>query len=205
MENLDGKALGDPRQLRFVTGRRKVFWKHNCVALGLAGGFLEPLESTSIHMVQSAIERIIMLFPHTGHNERLIEQYNRVATQEYDYVRDFIILHYHANERHGEAFWDYCRNMSVPDTLTQKIELFRESGVIQPTPHDLFQLSSWLQVMWGQGIRAKAAHPFVQAVSPPDRADYLANIRNIMAHEARKLQPHAQFIAGNCAAAKIPA
>jgi len=200
LANLDGRPLADPRPLKFVTGRRKASWNRNCVALGLASGFLEPLESTSIHMVQSAIERIITLFPHAGDNDRQRREYNRLTAAEYEYVRDFIILHYHLNERKGEAFWDDCRHMSVPDSLIHRIELFRESGTIRPAPHDLFQLSSWLQVMWGQGIRPQTAHAFVQAVRPSDRAGYLANIRDIIAHEAQGLPDHAQFIARHCAA-----
>ncbi len=203
INNLDGKPLADPKLLRFVTGRRKTFWKNNVIALGLAAGFLEPLESTSIHMVQSAIERIIMLFPHTGSNPVLRDEYNHITTVEYELVRDFIILHYTANAREGEPFWDYCRNMPLPEGLRHKIELFRECGVIQPTKLDLFQTSSWLQVLFGQGIIPKTAHPFVQAVSPADRAGYLANIREIMAHEVTTLPAHADFIARHCAAPKL--
>ena len=200
MGNLDGKPLADPRLLRFVTGRRKQFWNRNVIALGLAAGFLEPLESTSIHMVQSAIERIIMLFPHTGDNERQRAQYNAVATEEYERVRDFIILHYHVNQRTGDAFWDDVRNMAVPNSLTHTIELFREAGILQPTKTDLFQTSNWLQVMWGQGIEPRTAHPFVQAVSPRDRAEYMANLRSIYTRETAQLPSHEQFIARHCAA-----
>ena len=200
IHNLDGDPLAEARALRFTTGRRRQFWKRNCVAIGLAGGFLEPLESTSIHLVQTAIERLIMLFPHTGENEQVRQSYNRTAIQEYDFVRDFIILHYHANARDGDAFWDDCRHMSLPDSLSHKIELFREAAAIHPTPHDLFQLSSWLQVMWGQGIVPKAVHPFVQTISPSDRAGYMDNIKAILAHEARKLPSHEDFIARHCRA-----
>ena len=200
MQNLDGEPLADARPLRFTTGRRKQFWNKNCIAIGLAGGFLEPLESTSIHLIQTAIERLVMLFPHSGDNERMRLEYNRSAIQEYDFVRDFIILHYHANAREGDVFWDDCRHMSVPDSLTQKIELFRESASIHPTPYDLFQLPSWLQVMWGQGIVPKAVHPFVQTISPDDRAGYLANIRSILDRGVTKLPSHDAFIARHCRA-----
>jgi len=203
MGNLDGNPLADPRPIRFQTGRRKQFWNRNCIAVGLSSGFLEPLESTSIHLIQAAIERIVMLFPNTGDTEVLRREYNQHAIKEYEFIRDFIILHYHLNEREGEPFWDYCRNMSVPDTLTHKIELFRETGNIQPTPHDLFQLPSWLQVMWGQGVVPRTAHPFVQTISPADKADYLKNIRDIMARETARLPTHEQFIAQNCAARPI--
>jgi tryptophan halogenase len=200
MNNLDGKPLAEPRPIRFKTGRRRKLWSHNCVAIGLSSGFLEPLESTSIHLIQSSIERLIMLFPQQGDNQRLRDEYNKVGITEFEFIRDFIILHYHLNEREGEPFWDYCRNMSVPDTLTHKIELFRESCAIHPTPHDLFQLPSWLQVMWGQGITPKASHPFVQTIAPRDRAEYLQGLRDIMAHEVTRLPTHEQFIARHCAA-----
>ena len=200
MANLDGEPLADARPLRFTTGRRRQFWNRNCIAIGLSGGFLEPLESTSIHLIQTAIERLIMLFPHTGDNTRLRQEYNRVAIQEYDFVRDFIILHYHANAREGDAFWDACRHMSVPDSLTHKIELFRECAAIHPTVKDLFQLPSWLQVMWGQGIVPRTVHPFVQTVAPEDRAGYLANIRLILEREASQLPSHDQFISRHCRA-----
>jgi tryptophan halogenase len=200
LRNLDGKPLADARPIRFTTGRRRQFWNKNCIAVGLAGGFLEPLESTSIHLIQTAIDRMVMMFPHEGDNPHLREAYNRSAIQEYDFVRDFIILHYHANAREGEAFWDACRHMPIPDSLREKIELFREAAAIHPTPYDLFQLPSWLQVMWGQGIVPKTAHPFVQTISPADRAEYLGNIKSILAHEAQRLPTQAAFIARHCRA-----
>ena len=200
MHNLDGTALDTPRTLRFKAGRRQSAWKNNCIALGLAAGFVEPLESTSIHMIQSAIERIIMLFPHKGASMHLIEQYNAVAAAEAERIRDFIILHYHVNNRTGEAFWDDVRHMNVPDTLTHAIELFRETGIIQPQARDLFQTSNWLQVMWGQGIEPRASHPFVQTVAPSDRTGYLADLRTIVSDTASRLPSHADFIARTCLA-----
>ncbi len=198
--NLDSKALAEPRPIRFTTGRRRQLWNRNVVALGLASGFLEPLESTAIHLIQVTIQRLILLFPDRGDNTHRRDEFNRSSAAEYEYVRDFIILHYHANNRVGDAFWDDCRNMSVPDSLTHKIELFRETGGIFCPAQDLFQLPSWLQVMWGQGIKPRAAHPFVEAVSPTDRADYLKGIRELIADAARKLPRHEDFIARHCQA-----
>jgi tryptophan 7-halogenase len=200
MANLDSRPLAEPRAIRFVTGRRRQLWSHNVVCLGLASGFLEPLESTAIHLIQANIQRLILLFPHQGDCDRRRAQFNQAAATEYEFVRDFIILHYYLNNRVGERFWDDCRHMSVPDSLTHKIELFRETGGIFTSPHDLFHLTSWLQVMWGQGVRPRGAHPFVQAVAPHDRADYLKNIRDLMAHAANALPRHEDFIAQHCRA-----
>ncbi len=203
LRHVDAKPLADARPLKFVTGRRKALWNKNCIAVGLAGGFLEPLESTSIHMVQTAIDRMVMMFPHTGGYDRLREEYNRSAIQEYDFVRDFLVMHYHLNAREGDRFWDDCRHMAIPDSLAHKIELFRDTGTIFPTPYDLFQLPSWLQVMWGQGVVPRTSHPFVQTLSPRDRAEYLANIKAIMVDAARKLPTQDQFIARHCAATAV--
>ena len=201
MANLDSAPLADPRSIRFVTGRRRELWSHNVVCFGLASGFLEPLESTAIHLIQANIQRLILLFPHRGDCTHRRVQFNQAAAAEYEFVRDFIVLHYRLNNRVGQRFWDDCRHMPIPDSLTHKIELFRETGGIFPTTHDLFHLSSWLQVMWGQGIRPRAAHPFVQAVAPDDRAEYLKNIRDLMAHAVSALPPHGEFIARHCQAA----
>ena len=201
MANLDSEPLADPRPLRFTTGRRKLLWNRNVVCMGLASGFLEPLESTSIHLIQVAIQRLILLFPHRGDNEERRREFNRSAAAEYEYIRDFIILHYYANDRRGEPFWDACRNMSIPDSLRQRVELFRETAGIFCAPDDLFQLTSWLQVMWGQGVRPRATHPFVEAVAPPDRAGYLHDLRRLLGQAVQQVPDHAAFIAKYCAAA----
>jgi tryptophan halogenase len=201
LANLDGPALAEPRLIKFATGRRKQIWNRNVVCMGLASGFLEPLESTSIHLIQVTIQRLILHFPHVGDCEERRREFNRAAAAEYDYIRDFLILHYHANNRVGEPFWDACRHMSIPDSLRHRIELFRESAGIFCATDDLFQLTSWLQVLWGQGVRPNATHPFVEAVSPADRAGYLRDLRGLLAQAAQKLPGHAEFIAGHCAAA----
>ena len=200
LANLDAPALAEPRVIKFTTGRRKRLWNRNVVCMGLASGFLEPLESTSIHLIQVTIQRLILHFPHVGNVEERRREFNRAAAAEYDYIRDFIILHYHANNRVGEAFWDDCRNMSIPDSLRHRIELFRETAGIFCATDDLFQLTSWLQVMWGQGVRPDATHPFVQAVAPADRAGYLRDLRGLYANAAAKLPSQAEFIARHCRA-----
>jgi len=198
--NLDAEPLADPRLIKFTTGRRKQLWNRNVVCMGLASGFIEPLESTAIHLIQVTIQRLILLFPHHGDVEARRLQFNRSAALEYEYIRDFIILHYHANNRVGEPFWDACRNMSIPDSLAHKIELFRETAGIFCASEDLFQLSSWLQVLWGQGVRPRATHPFVEAIAPHDRAGYLRDLRQLFGQAALTLPSQAEFIAKHCAA-----
>ena len=194
LANLDAKPLAEPRLIRFTTGRRRKLWSHNVVCLGLASGFVEPLESTAIHLIQANIQRLILLFAHNGDCEHRRAQFNQAAAAEYEFVRDFIVLHYHLNQRVGERFWDDCRHMALPDSLAHKIELFRETAGIFPTTHDLFQLTSWLQVLWGQGVRPRSSHPFVQTIAPQDRAEYLRSIRQIIARAAGEMPSHEDFI-----------
>jgi tryptophan halogenase len=200
MANVDAAPLAEPRAIRFTTGRRKQLWNRNVVCLGLASGFLEPLESTAIHLIQVSIQRLIFLFPHRGDCEERRNEFNRASAAEYQYIRDFIILHYHANNRVGEPFWDACRNMAIPDSLRHRIELFRETAGIFCAGDDLFQLHSWLQVLWGQGVRPEATHPFVESVAPADREGYLRALRAGLARFAHQLPGHADFIARHCAA-----
>lgn len=202
LAGLDAPALAEPRLLRFTAGRRKQVWNRNVVCMGLASGFLEPLESTSIHLIQVTIQRLILLFPHKGDNEERRREFNRASAAEYEYIRDFIILHYVANNRRGEAFWDACRTMSIPDSLRSRIELFRETAGIFCNADDLFQLTSWLQVLWGQGVRPEGTHPFVEAVAPRDREGYLRDLRGLIARAAAQLPAHEDFIARHCAASR---
>jgi tryptophan halogenase len=205
LANLESEALGEPRLVRFTTGRRRQLWNRNVVCLGLASGFVEPLESTAIHLIQVAIQRLILLFPHGDNVEERRREFNRAAACEYEYVRDFIVLHYYANNRRGEPFWDACRNISLPDSLQHRIELFRETAGIFCAPDDLFQLTSWLQVLWGQGVRPQATHPFVETVAPQDREGYLRDLRRLIAQAAQQLPSQADFIARHCAAAPVGA
>ncbi len=196
---LDGAALGDPRALRFTTGKRRRFWERNVVGVGLASGFMEPLESTSIHMVQSAVARLLELFPTGRDDDAARDAYNRLTDVEYDRIRDFLILHYHANERPG-AFWERCRATPIPDTLAEKIRQFRAGGRVVREGDELFTEPGWVQVMTGQGIAPTRWSPLAEQLSPDQLAAFLGNIRGGIADQVAALPTHADFVARHCAA-----
>jgi tryptophan halogenase len=200
LANLEGPALADPRPLRFVTGMRKKFWNKNVVAIGLSSGFMEPIESTSIHLIQSAIARLISFFPERDFDETLIARFNRQSQFEYERIRDFLILHYHATTRDDTPFWNYCRTMSVPDSLRENMELFRQSGRFYRESDELFAVTSWVQVMIGQRVTPRAYHPLVDQLSDGDIADFVDGMQKLMQRCVDAMPSHAEFIARNCAA-----
>ena len=199
LANLDGKPLADPRPLRFVTGKRKRFWNRNCVAIGLSSGFMEPLESTSIHFIQSAIAKLVAMFPDRNFDQVDIDEYNRQTGFEYERSRDFIIAHYVANER-PEPFWRQCREMAIPDTLAGKIELFRSHGRVFREHEELFTESSWIQVLIGQGVLPRSYHPMVDLLSPEEITQMMGGVRTVLESCAAAMPGHAEFIARHCAA-----
>ncbi len=202
LQNLDGEPLGEPRVLRFNTGRRRKFWNKNCVALGLASGFLEPLESTSIHLVQSGLSRLINLFPHRGISETLTDEYNRQCIYEFERIRDFIILHYHANQRDDSQFWIDCRNMSVPDALLHKIRLFQDTGLLQEDSEDLFKNVAWLQVMLGQRIEPRSYHRMADTLAPQQLHKFVDGIQQLVARKSTSFADHREYINSHCPAAR---
>jgi tryptophan halogenase len=203
MANLDGEALAQARHIRFQTGRRKKSWSHNCVSVGLASGFMEPLESTSIHLIQTAISRIVNFFPHAGFDEADIAEYNRQSQLEYELIRDFLVLHYKVTRRTDSEFWNYCRNMPIPDTLQRKIDLFSSNARIYREQDELFTEMSWLQVMVGQGLMPRAYHPFADLRPEAEVAAYLGNVEQVIAKCVKAMPTHAQFIADHCAAGAL--
>ncbi len=203
LANLDGKALAEPRPLRFVTGRRRKSWNRNCVAIGLASGFMEPLESTSIHFIQSSITRLVEYFPDRHFEQANIDQYNRVLQFEFERARDFIILHYKANERTDSPFWIRCREMAIPDTLQEKIDLFRAGGRVHREHEELFTESSWIQVLLGQSIMPAAYHPMVDVLGPDEIRQMVAGVRGVLERSAEAMPPHREFISRNCRAEAV--
>jgi tryptophan halogenase len=201
MERLDGKALADPKILRFTAGKRRVGWAKNCLAIGLSSGFLEPLESTSIHLIQAGLMKLLELFPHREVNPVLIDQYNREMDRLYDHVRDFIIAHYKVTEREDTPFWRYCRNMEIPDSLAAKLALFEERGEAHWVPGDLFSETSWFAVLYGQGMTPKSYHPAAATMSEEHLQSTMARIRRAIDQRVEMLPSHADFIK-NCCASK---
>ena len=198
--NLDGKALAEPKLLRFTTGRRKLCWNRNVVALGLASGFLEPLESTSIHLIQSGISKLLELFPREGYDHVLVDRYNARLAFEFDRIRDFIILHYHATERDDTAFWRYCRDMVIPPELEANIDLFRDSGRFFRNADELFDAISWIQVMLGQRIEPRAYHPLVDRVPAGDIYRFVDGVAQTIERCVGAMPAHQAFIDRCCAA-----
>ena len=194
MRSLDGAPLAEPRTIRFRTGCRRTFWSGNCIAIGLAAGFLEPLESTSIYLIQEGISAFISLFATTDVPNVVRQEYNRRLRREFEQVRDFIILHYHATERDDTAFWRHCRTMSVPDSLQQKIELFEEAGRVFRFEDELFGRVSWVAVMLGQGVRPKRLDPIVAALPADDVRRSLGSMRHAIGAATDQMPPHEAFL-----------
>lgn len=200
LANLDGNPLADPRLIKFKTGMRKKGWNRNVVAVGLSGGFLEPLESTSIHLIHSAITRLIEYFPDREIDKVAVDEYNRQSRQEYERIRDFIILHYKLNQREDSPFWQRCAAMDIPQTLTHKIELYRESGRLLRIDNELFSEVAWLQVMDGQNLTPRRYNPLADLQPQEVMAQYFRSVSGVIATCVDAMPTHADYIAQHCAA-----
>ncbi len=203
LANLDGEAMADPRPLRFTTGKRKKVWNRNVIALGLASGFMEPLESTSIHLVQSGLSRLLKMLPRKQCNPADAAEFNRQTDFEFERIRDFLILHYKATQRDDTPFWRDRAAMGVPDTLAAKIDLFRANGHIFREQEELFTEVGWLQVFAGQGMMPAGRHPLADAVEQEDLGQYMETIELLIAREVKQMLSHSDFIAQNCKAAPL--
>ena len=200
LSRLDGAPLAEPRILRFTAGRRKRSWIKNCVALGLSSGFLEPLESTSIHLIQAGLTKLLDYFPDKDFDPIIIDRFNDEMQMSYIHIRDFLIAHYKVTERNDTPFWDYCRTMSIPDTLQAKLDLFRKRGSVMPDFHDLFREGSWFAVLYGQGIIPEGYHPLADAMSDDEMALTIARIGALVQERVGLMPSHQAFLESCCAA-----
>ncbi len=200
VQNLDASIMGEPRLLKFTTGRREKFWHKNCVAFGLSGGFLEPLESTSIHLIQSNVSKLMELFPTQEFSDTNVSEYNRQVQAEFDLIKDFLILHYNRTDREDTEFWRYCKNMEVPADLKSKTDMFEATGLVHKDHHDLFGESSWVQVMHGQGLMPRAYHAMADRLSDEQLTEFLTNVKKIVRQAVDTLPVHSEFISSYCPA-----
>ncbi|HEY8591493.1 MAG TPA: tryptophan halogenase family protein [Sphingomicrobium sp.] len=200
LANLEAEPLTQPRHLGFTAGRRRLAWNANVVSLGLASGFVEPLESTSIHLVQVGLSKLLALFPDRRFNPAERDEYNRQIRDLFEDIRDFIVLHYKATRRDDSEFWNYCRTMEVPDKLATKIELWRSKGRVFREGAELFGTASWVAVLLGQGIVPEAPEPAVGAIDADYAADALEKMRLSYLRMAEHMPTHADFIAQACRA-----
>ena len=200
--NLEGQPLTDPRLIRYVTGRRRKTWDKNVVSIGLSSGFLEPLESTSIHLIQIGAMRLIQLFPFGGNFEALAARYNAQSREDFEHVRDFIILHYKLTQRDDTPFWRTCRDMDIPDTLAERIALFRDSGGIYPSSEELFRVASWLFVMVGQGVMPQNHHHMGALLGDQRLRKALESLKGNIAGAVDNMPRHGDFLKNYCVPAK---
>ena len=200
LQNIEGEPLTKPRVIKFKPGQRRKVWNGNCVAMGLASGFLEPIESTSIHLIQRGIIRLIQMFPAGGICQSDIDEYNKQANAEIAHIRDFIILHYHVTKRQDSAFWRDCRSMAIPASLQHRIDLFRETGRVFRIPNELFAENSWIQVMLGQGIMPQQHHQSADLMGDEELSHFLNNIRSSIDNTVVQLPQHQAYVEKYCRA-----
>jgi tryptophan halogenase len=198
---VEGEPLTEPRVIRYRTGRRSKTWEKNCIALGLASGFVEPLESTSIHLIMIAVTRLMQLFPFSGVRAAVVDRFNDQARNELERIRDFIILHYKLTERDDSAFWRQCRDMEVPATLAERIGLFREAGFAYQGSDDLFRVDSWTQVMLGQRLQPLGHHHVGQLMEAGRMEQSLADLKARIAAAVQRMPAHQDFVDRYCAPA----
>ena len=196
--NLAGKPTADPNWLRFVTGRRRKFWNRNVVAVGLAGGFMEPLESTSIHLITTAVTKLVSVLSLDGMTQAQEDVFNRLSAREYERIRDFLILHYKATARDDSEFWNYCRTMPIPDTLAQKIELFRANGQIFREEDELFTETSWTAVMMGQGIQMGGHNVITDSIADARIHKELDEMEKSIRYVVQNMAGHGEYLQRYC-------
>jgi len=191
---VDGTPIIDPRPIRFTTGQRRQYWNKNCIALGLSSGFIEPLESTSIHFIQNGIMWLLLMFPDSVMSQASVDEYNNKLRGEAERIRDFIVLHYFANQRAGEPFWDMCRDLPIPESLSQRMALFKETGRVFKPQDDVFSENSWVQVMMGQGLIPESYHNIVDSMSNEQLQQFLGDIQRDVERTVAALPNHGAFV-----------
>ncbi|MDH3612766.1 MAG: tryptophan 7-halogenase [Gammaproteobacteria bacterium] len=201
LANIEGELLTEPRVIKFRPGMRRQHWKNNCVAIGLSSGFIEPLESTSIHLIQRGIVHLMRMFPLTGIKQSDIDEFNKQTRFEIETIRDFIILHYCVTNRQDSPFWRHCRNMEIPETLTHRIRLFKETGRVFRIPGELFAESSWIQVMLGQGLEPEQYHPVVDVMDDEELDRFLKKIKASVDTTVEQLPVHEAYLEQYCKSA----
>jgi tryptophan 7-halogenase len=197
---VEGRVLTEPRLIKFRPGQRRQTWKRNCIAIGLASGFIEPLESTSIHLIQRGITRLLQMFPRDGIRPPDVEEYNRQTNHEIEHIRDFLMLHYHVTQRQDTPFWRACRSMEIPATLRHRLDLFRETGRVFRVPNELFAENSWIQVMLGQGMEPEQHHPVADLMGDDELTRFLDGIRSQVDHTVSQLPAHQTYVEQYCKA-----
>jgi tryptophan halogenase len=205
LANIQGKVLTQPRVIKFQPCQRQQTWSKNCVAIGLASGFLEPIESTSIHLIQRGILRLMQMFPKAGIKQSDVDEYNQQTSTEVEHIRDFIILHYHVTNRQDTPFWRACREMSIPVSLQHRIDLFRETGRVFRVPNELFAENSWIQVMLGQGIMPQQHHPAADLMGDAELSNFLGGIKSSVDRTLTQLPRHQDYVEQYCKAQDLRA
>lgn len=201
VKNIVGKPGAEPNRVRFTAGKRNKFWNKNVVAIGLSAGFVEPLESTAIHLIYTSINKLIALLSLDGISQYQEDTYNRLTEKEYNRIRDFIILHYKATKRNDSPFWDYCRNMEIPDSLAEKMELFRHNGQIFREEDELFTETSWAAVMLGQGVEMKGHNAMADALKEPKTKAEIDEIEQSISYVVGHMPEHGDYLKKYCPAA----
>ena len=194
LSSIEGEQTSEPRLIKFVTGRRKKVWNKNCIALGLSSGFIEPLESTSIHLFMTGIIRLLRLLPSGNISQANIDEYNQQTAHEIERIRDFIILHYHVTERDDSPFWQHLKTMEIPESLKHRIDLFQQSANVFQSEHDVFQVDSWVQVLLGQGVLPSQYHPSVNTMPIEELNQFLSSYKNGVSNAVAKMPKHKDFI-----------
>ena len=200
VSSIDGKPLTMPRVLKFQTGRRRAVWNKNCVALGLSSGFIEPLESTSIHLMMVGVTRLLHMFPFGGIHQSMLDQYNEASRIEMEKTRDFVVLHYHATQRSDTPFWRHCRDMPIPDSLAQRIDMFKQTAYAYQGDGELFRVDSWTQVMLGQRILPRTYHPAARLLTADELTKFLAEYRASILQVVARMPGHQDFVNQYCKA-----